>query len=197
MTEKVKLTREQAEAIEFALNTERLAYYKNPDALLGSHILSKNFNDELKELRRISNVDLAKALYIGYEVEPEYKVGDWVRQCVGDGFRVGQIERIYENGRFLVDFRAYEAPYEKYKESFSPDEIDYASSEEIKAEQERRVWAKIGREVGEFQEGDLADHNTGEFIKNTSWMKTCYEAGVLKGFYPAESFIEFGGDADA
>lgn len=69
--EKVVLTKEQAMAIEFALNTERLAYFQNPDALLKSHILSRSFLNELEPLSTIDNITLAKALYQGYEVKKE------------------------------------------------------------------------------------------------------------------------------
>lgn len=74
--EKVILKKEHADAIEFALNTERLAYYKNPDELLKSHIRSKCFLDEMFPLRSIDHITLAKALYVGYEVEqtPEEKL---------------------------------------------------------------------------------------------------------------------------
>lgn len=69
--EKVILSKRQADAIEFALNTERLAYYQNPDALLNSHIKSVRFLNELEPLREIDNVTLAKALYVGYDIKKE------------------------------------------------------------------------------------------------------------------------------
>lgn len=47
--EKVTLTKEQAEAIEFALNTKRLAYFQSPEALLQSHIRSRHFLDDYYE----------------------------------------------------------------------------------------------------------------------------------------------------
>lgn len=74
--DKVTLTKEQAEAIEFALNTKRLAYFKSPETLLQSHIRSRHFLDEMYHLREIDSVTLAKALFVGYlvEVTPEEEI---------------------------------------------------------------------------------------------------------------------------
>lgn len=81
--EKVTLTKEQAEAIEFALNTKRLAYFQSPEALLQSHIRSRHFLDEMYPLREIDSVTLAKALFVGYEVPqtPEEKLLDYYEAC--------------------------------------------------------------------------------------------------------------------
>src|SRR5690625_6261770 len=78
--EKVKLTREQANALESLLED----YTKE-------EIIKENFNpierlreyldDENKNIvfRHLSDEMLVKALYFGYEVEEQYKKGDWVK----------------------------------------------------------------------------------------------------------------------
>ncbi|WP_274853231.1 hypothetical protein [Bacillus methanolicus] len=151
--EKVKLTPEQAEAIEFALNTERLAYYQNPDALLDSHIRSKQFLHELEPLKEIDNVTLAKALYIGYEVEPEFKVEDWVKFETLEGIYVyGKIEKINE-------FGSAEAQWSDGKGGGVPlYELERMTPEEISTEKERRKWETIGRKVGEYKTNDIVYH---------------------------------------
>ncbi|MFD1206672.1 hypothetical protein ACFQ38_16365 [Sporosarcina contaminans] len=72
----------------------------------------------------------------------------------------------------------------------------YEVEEEIKAEQERQAWAKIGRRVGEFRDGDLGISEHGNYIDTPSILKARYELGQLRGFYPAESLISFGGGED-
>lgn len=148
--EKVKLTREQANAIEYALQ-EVDEYKGNPDKLL-RHASMKNvyFRNELHLLNSIDTVNLAKALYIGYEVEPKFEVGDWAVWRSTKGIDViKQIEKV-EGYRIWADW------LDEGSLLFAPsDEIRHATPEEIETEKERRWWARHGREVWELKKNDI------------------------------------------
>lgn len=164
--EKVKVTREQAEAV-----------------------------DALREIaKEMLVVDLLRAIKEGYEVEPEYKPGDWIvriKSNMSGDLPEGLVFKVTEtactktvrgdNGRRHIK-----------------DNIRHATPGEIKAEQERRVWAKIGRRPREFRLGDAYENNKGiiyTFDKpgRINAIEDMYDRGSLKGIYPAESFISFGG----
>src|SRR5690625_7480192 len=72
--EKVKLTPEQANAIKKWINKELLIIAK------ASGLFEHSTDESIAEL---TMEQLVKALYIGYEVEPEFKVGDWVVNANG------------------------------------------------------------------------------------------------------------------
>lgn len=142
--EKVKLTKEQANAIEHALQ-EVDEYKGNPDRLLRHASMNNvNFRNELHLLDTIDIVALAKALYIGYEVEPEFKVGDWIHDNITN--RVAKIdERGYDGELAWVD--------DEFHNFFT--DFRHATPEEIQQEKERRWWAKHGREVWELKKNDI------------------------------------------
>lgn len=136
---KVVLTKEQAEAIEtlkkeksfreiiwlnLNANTWGGTYVEKPKRI----IVKMNFDD------------LIKALYIGYEVEPEFKAGDWVVNTSSGYIKLIENER---EANFLNN------DYIKYHE------LRHATAEEIATEKERRWWEKNGREVWELKEGDI------------------------------------------
>lgn len=192
MTEKVKLTREQAASIKLAV-----ADYGS-NTVLDMHAENPYWITKLSSLNTLSPNELARALYIGYEIEEEYKVGDWVRivsdvhQTKNETRKVTEIKKSHaarEDVHYKLDGRGV------YFKSY----IRHATPEEIKAEQERRQWAKISREVGEFRDGDVGVMNNIMVTRITDieMIKECYEQKCLLGIYPVESFIEFGGEADA
>lgn len=187
--EKVKLTKAQVENINRWPNKEQLITAK------AAGLLEHGQDEAVGEL---SMEKLVRALYIGFEVEEEYKVGDSIVKTNGTTFstfsRIAKVHQVFgkrvtiENGGSL---------------SFK--EIRHATPEEIKTEQERRVWKKIGREVNEIRPGDCIASN-GNYYKvfdNIGCQKynnhispgfaiDLIEGGATHGFYPAESFIEFG-----
>lgn len=125
---KVKLTREQAEAIE-EYKKAQIAQHKeikeNPLKLVGwVHPLVELETDEFMD-----------ALYEGYEVEPEFKVGDWVYDAQYN--KVAPIERVEVN-RVWVD--------DDELNFYSIEDVRHATPEEIAEEKERRWWKKNGRE---------------------------------------------------
>ncbi|MFP7171928.1 hypothetical protein [Terribacillus halophilus] len=159
--EKVKVTREQAEAIDFALKG---SYKDDPDALLDDfvlinrHVLS-GFHNRLKPLKSLSVVDLAKALYIGYEVEG-FRVGDWVSFDISNTVTVtGLVESITESGNYITDIQGAAG----INQIFAQVVLRYATPEEIEAEKTRRKWNAIGREVDEYKVGDIV--TTGSLIR--------------------------------
>lgn len=125
MTEKVVLTKEQAKAIE-------------------------KFQKTVHELG-ISLDELKVIFESGYEVKPEFKVGDWFVYIGKDsefaddikkGF-TGQVESVHYG--FITD------GYHRFYNS----EIRHATPEEIAEEKERRWWAEHGRKPWELKKGDV------------------------------------------
>src|SRR5690625_4262140 len=133
MVDKVILTKEQANAIKRWINKEQLIIAK------ASGLLEHSMDESIAEL---TMEQLVKALYIGYEVEPEFKVGDWV---VWDDMKI--IGQLVEIGIGLrVDAIEYDFP-----QDISLKFLRHATPEEIAEEKERRFWNKFGREVNEYR----------------------------------------------
>lgn len=176
--EKVKLTREQAEAFKG---------FKAGNFKLIDFIESREYwSNAFEPLKDIAVDKFARMLYEpdSYEVDEEYKVGGWVVDVA-----TGKVHEVAEiKGKAIITPTGLKIGFSWLR---------HATSEEIKAEQERRVWAKIGREVGEFRVGDIRvlKGTVSGFVR-TNCVRNArdeYQDGQLKGFYPAESFISFGG----
>jgi len=141
MTEKVMITKEQDDAIEEYMNKHKCsketildlhaANYKNN--LTGG---SMQWSDPFRSMNELSVSDMARALYIGYEVEPKYCVGKWV--VVTDGFEeIGRISKITKvSGRSVLLEGVNNCWWE-----FS--QIRYATEQEIAAEKGRRSEVKL------------------------------------------------------
>lgn len=183
MTEKVKLTREQANAVKWLTDGSEGSWTQ--EELIRKHAQEPsgwNGDGDVVDssvLNGLPLLTLVDALRIGYEAEPKYKVHEWVKTRNGS---VGKIVRV---GNGFVELDDGSVPCIEF--------IVHATPEEIKAEQERRVWAGIGREVGVFFRGDVGMHITGSMHYDPFTIGRFYDKGELKGFYPAESFIGFGG----
>lgn len=144
---KVKLTREQAEALEEVMKdrtkTSLIRESANPFMSAGGYMCEKNhivFNE-------IDLETLIKALYIGYEVEETFKVGDWIVT------KDGMVAEIIDVCMFHKDSVAlYEVDG---RHSFAT--LRHATPEEIAKEKQRRWWAKHGREVWELRKGDVIE----------------------------------------
>jgi hypothetical protein len=72
----------------------------------------------------------------------------------------------------------------------------YPIENTIHATKEEIIFAELGREVGEFVEGDVYTYNGNHMnvINGSSAIDVIrenYKSGKIKGFYPANSFIEF------
>src|SRR5690625_3495325 len=119
---KVKLTNDQAKAIEKLKGGK---FYIN--AYPVEYKVKHSFKGKLEALNSLTTDEFIRALYIGYEVEPEYKVGDWIKSKLGKG--IGKIIDI-DDTWYWTDF-GLAVPKED-------DVIRYATDEEIAKEKQRR-----------------------------------------------------------
>ena len=178
MTGKVKITQEQADAIERLKEGQREDFQKffkdDKDSLVSWAVPLSDLTED----------EYMSVLYDGYEIEPEYKTGEWVRYWKNDCVTaIGKITYIdYEKG--LVQFDNTTFTKEIH------DVTGYATPEEIKTEKERRLWKSIGREVGEFKETDSGFDYDGILVPGIIALTQVYSRGDLQGFYPAESYID-------
>ncbi|ARK23591.1 hypothetical protein SporoP37_02045 [Sporosarcina sp. P37] len=160
----------------------------------------RTINEFKKTLAGFSEEALSEVIKGNYEVEPEYNAGDWV-VWHGDVVKIKypQTTERKDDGRcYFTIIRSDDSTYTNILRS----NIRHATPEEIKAEQERRQWAEIGREPGEFRDGDVVLTAFDSISDQVNLIKKCtnlliakqeYKSKIIKGFYPAESFIEFGG----
>lgn len=139
--EKVKLTPEQAESLEYLKRNFRFK------EIVKMHVQKSGCEWEGSKVEPINGMDLdvlIKALYIGYEIEETYKIGDWLHVFTPNFDFVAKVvgERDeyteFDNGKRLSSF-----------------EFIKATPEEIAAEKKRRKWAAIGREVDDYRKGDI------------------------------------------
>src|SRR5690625_729054 len=146
--EKVKLTQKQADAIE-----DLLKQYGDREILIHEYLyLTGEINNNIEVIKRMNYDTFFGALYVGYEVEPEFKVGDWVFIDYGEaGTEIGFIKGwINEPHSFYIDKCHFGA---------NVNEARHATPEEIAKEKERRWFAKHDRKPWELKEGDiLSEH---------------------------------------
>src|SRR5690625_4692295 len=148
MTEKVKVTREQAEAIE-RIKTEQIKRFEEVKKNKTTYLLT----DWEKPLFELDSKHLQDALYIGYEVEPEFNKGDFV---VWHGLVVNiqhpQTNDHKDDGScYFTLVRSDGSTYG----NITRDEIRHATPSEIAEEKERRWWKKLGRNVIQYEIGDV------------------------------------------
>lgn len=158
---KVLLTREQAEAIEHGLTAESSICKGSPSNLINLYSHNKysfdGFSGRLRPINDLTVSKLAKALYIGYEVEETFEVGDWVVRTKelghqnfyeGKIFKVKRIDKGHLTGqRVVVDND------DNSEHVF--ENIRHATPEEIAEEKQRRWWGENGRDVWELKQGDV------------------------------------------
>lgn len=129
--DKVKITQEQAEAIK---------HFK------------KVYPEKFKGMRYQEFYD---ALINGYEIEPVFKVNDWV-VCEAENI-IGQVKYSYNNGMAIKLFG--------YCSDFDKCALRHATPEEIEQEIEIRKWDKYNRGVWDLKEGDVMIRNNDAEIK--------------------------------
>src|SRR5690625_5096019 len=136
MSEKVRLTKEQAKAVEV---------FKDNNLTLKDYAY-ENLSEELDPIQILGIDKMARALYVGYEIEPEFRVGDWVVRTV-------DLEEHYKSG---VVFKIAKVDngvlYDDRESVLLESTIRHATPEEIEEEKQRRWWAKHGRGVWELKE---------------------------------------------
>lgn len=180
MSEKVILTKEQADGLE--------AFKKLRSSLEEWMHDRKDPNAARSIIHELTFDQIARALLIGYEIEPEqpkFKAGDKVIWSSRDG----NITELCELDR--------ERTGEGEKCWWCTDG-DWATEKQMRlATPEEIYWLEtLGREkVGDFRENDtFVGHDRSFFILNEIDIEDAqiwYKDGALKGLYPAESFKRY------
>lgn len=168
----VKLTKEQADAVEYALNMD--AYRGNPEKLLDIHEKNKerpiNFHNKLKELNGLSVKDLAKAIYVGYELFYPASIGEWVVVKTKEGAKlVGEVIGLNEGGTISLDTDINTG--NTYSQI-----LRKANKLDMKLELTRRKWEQIGRKPKEFKRLDLVRHDVLEGYYEV--VRTCNDGSL-------------------
>lgn len=201
MTEKIQITQPQAEVVQMAMKTK-----ENREAVLGYVARGVPIpNRSYRVLSVLPFDDLARVLYEpdSYEVKPAFEVGQYVSKTDGNLFSNGSI------AAKVKEIHSYRLILDGPTGHYTLDFIRPSTPEETKAEKERQLWAKIGREVGDFLINDkIVYKNETIRIVSTgheglgfsevrpSLAKSSYLGGQIKGFYPVESFVSFEEDSD-
>ncbi len=156
------ITQEQADAIE------QLRRHWSDDEIIArsvkGRVFGQPYNDCYKHLEKNSLFNLTRALERGYEVEPEFKVNQWVTHESGT---VSKITSIDDRGIITTDHILNRRDqYGKYVYMNTVAMyFRHATPEEIAKEKERRFWAKYDRDVWELFEGDILKRLTdNEFV---------------------------------
>jgi hypothetical protein len=149
MSEKVKVTVKQKEAID-RLNEYQLEqikdFKKNPE----------KYADWVSPLNELPEKKIIDALYIGYEVEPEFLIGDTVINK-----ETGIIEKV--DGYMTTILERYS---DKYR---------HATPSEIAEEKERRFFARHGRKPWELREGDVLQDKEDGYTATISFVSKSNE----------------------
>lgn len=196
--EKVKLTQEQANAIEWIKEDRK--YRNDLSIAVAAHVEASNeWYGVPKAVNKMPLDNFISALYIGYEVEEAYKAGDWVW---GHGGYLGRIDH-FDGEKFVgVWFDESNCDYAMRCKAIAIRRL--ATPEEVKAEKERGLWKTIGREYREIKIGDKYVHTGYEKPRTTSihqptdvpHLLNRLQRGVVTTFYPVESAVSFEGDSD-
>lgn len=171
MSEKVKLTREQAEAIEKIKGNqlkqiERLL--TNPD--------DYEIIEWSKALLKLSAEEYYDALFEGYEVEETFKVGDCV--VLSDG----KIVEIIEEGSFTVVVGWIT------KKLMYKDQIEISKITRHATRQEK-WWSEHGREVWELREDDILEYLGDLYIVDCfDSVRVSLKSGIMRKSNYAELF---------
>lgn len=203
MTEKVKLTQEQADALKI---------YKDAGHNLAVFAANRRgFHGPYESLKTLSIDELGRVLYEpnSYEVEPQIKHGYWVKAVLqgNDYITYGKIDtEAFED--FVFDYLKQNNEWGRIRKH--KDDLELMTPEEIKLEKNRRLWKSIGREVGELKEKDLVVYenkyfrlfnNMGceiyGFHMDPVYASKLFDHGNINGFYPSESFIFFESEGEA
>lgn len=152
---KVKVTREQAIAIEDFL----LHNVSGKRGMLNGHarhygireVATKSWGYPFESLNDLLMSELADALYIGYEVEETFDVGDWVTTPLSKVLLVKSLNTNSPNVTIVkLDNETV----------WGISLLRHATPEEIATEKTRRWWEFHGRREGSLKEFDLIKGNT-------------------------------------
>lgn len=176
---KVILTQRQAGAIEQLLKEHE----RNKDEIIDIHCNEDfEWGERYASVEELKPSQLARALYIGYEVEPEFKVGDWV---VYDDTDTTLITKI-KDGIIHVD---KPLSYGGYVNTV-PMYFRHATPSEIAGEKERRWWRARNRDVWELRARDILKQKSGNELAE---VKEVHNSGYLIGkwtCYESKEYIK-------
>ncbi len=147
--EKVKITQEQADAIEAVQDREKVR-----SMIIRWHTGRGRWVDDEESLNELELDDLIRALYIGYEVEPEFKKGQWIYDITDENKTV--IEVAYVTDRRVHGF--WKTEYSDIDTHVAIENARHFTKAEIAKEKERRWWAKHGRKSWEIREDDILEY---------------------------------------
>lgn len=147
MTDKVKITQEQADAIE-----REVGGGGDRETPVEIHVNGWKHHEN-QCLNNLSLEEFVRALYIGYEVEPEFRDDEWVFLVDGTITRILYVRddeiMPYPSGIKFSHGKGGDCWY-----AYS-DIKRHATPEEIAKEKTRRWWEKHGREPWELKPGDV------------------------------------------
>lgn len=174
--ERVRVTQEQADAVEGIRNHHRYElerFKKNPSRFAGW----------LLPIKEMDVLDIEKAFRGDYEVEPEYKVGDWVvNKNLANIGKIKNIELLKSGEEYFRGFWSNGSPMHCLKGNLKR----HAIPEEIAEEKERRWWERQGRKFREIREGDIVEiyHHVEEVNRVKNAGKDIYVANFIHAFRP-------------
>lgn len=142
MDEKVVLTQEQADTIEYALSDNEDCYCGDKDTLI-REVANPciGFHNNLNLLNKMDIALLSKSLYIGYEVEPSIKIGDFVDIGLFGISKIAEVTGVKGNAIAINGSEEYH--------EFKINRV--LTDEEKQEEKQRRWWAKHNRDVWELK----------------------------------------------
>ena len=110
-------------------------------------------------LNALSVSELARALYVGYEVEEEFKEGDWVTAMHRTGIKsIGRVIDVVD-GKVYAIWTTFGEDVTTGHGHYGLSNVEHATDEEIAREKTRRWWAKHDRQPWEIREGDILNVN--------------------------------------
>lgn len=169
--EKIKINQAQEEVFKQYPNKEQLIIAR------ASGLLIQGQDEPIADMKL---EDLIKSLYIGYEVEPELSVGDFV-VYVHDNTVWEVVGELY-GGKVHYDITRNG----KHQGSVHKDHIRLATPSEIAQEKERRWWAKIGRNKNEFEMADIVTFEDGNGLFEVVKVYGLHNVSITADFASSE-----------
>jgi len=174
------ITQEQAGAIE-KLKAEHFhsleTLFKNPE-----NYCLKDFE---KPLLKLTPEKYHDALYIGYEVEPEFKAGQWIYDITDKNKTV--IEVAYVTDRRVHGF--WKTQHSDIDTNVAIENARHFTKAEIAKARERSWWAKNDRDVWEIREDDILEYLNDLYIVDSFDSERVYlKSGIERKSDYAEPF---------
>lgn len=161
--EKVKITQEQADAFEKLIRNTHIKFKYAIETARNQEWATESFTP----LNGLSFDKFINVIRYGYEVEPEFKVGDWVAYNYWG--LVGKV--VSTDGGIALDNRV--------NGKLNPNDFKHATPQEIATEKTRRWWNKNNRYEWELMKGDIIRN----FVINGTFYEVTYVDGEYIGLF--------------